>query len=173
MLRTEQDSPARRELRDGTGRGAGTKQSKRLCRRKIEEAELAPPGCAVEIVIVLRGEVNRQLVVNCILSQPLESGLRRVFRCRICVAGCFDMHYERTVSRQIHGLFRHNYLSVEARAEINHRDAITLQRLCQNHCEMAAHGGYTRATAAFCQTPGISRSVYLHADQPDAQKTRM
>jgi hypothetical protein len=99
----------------------------------MAEPESAPLGSAVEIVIVLGGEIDGQFVVNGIFSEPLQRGLRRVLHCGICGAKCFDMHHKRTVSRKIDSLFRHNYLSVEARVEVNHRDELTFLRLCQSH----------------------------------------
>jgi hypothetical protein len=35
------------------------------------------------------------------------------------------MHYEGTVPRQLYGLFRHDYLSVEVGIEIKHGDELT------------------------------------------------
>ena len=81
---------------------------------------MAPPGRAVEIVVVLRGEVRGQFVVNSIFSKPDQCGLRWVFDCRNRAAKFFDVHSERTVLRQIHSLFRHNDVSVKMGVEVDH-----------------------------------------------------
>ena len=76
-------------------------------------------------MIALRRKVDRQLVLNGVFSQPLECGLRRFLRSRMCVVEYLDMHYEGTVPRQLYGLFRHDYLSVEVGIEIKHGDELT------------------------------------------------
>ena len=104
---------------------SGTGLSGRRYRRTIEQAESAPPGSAIEVVTVLSGKVDRQLVFNGIFSQPMQGRLRRLFHWRICVAGYLDMHNERTAPRQFYRVFRHNHLAVEAGVEIKHRDELT------------------------------------------------
>jgi hypothetical protein len=81
-------------------------------------------------MIVLRGKVGGQFVVNGIFGQPLQGRLRRVFRRLFRAAKSFDMHHKRPILRKIHGLFRHDYLAVEVGIEINHRTHY-LVRLCQ------------------------------------------
>jgi hypothetical protein len=60
-LRTAAGSFVSRARRDDTGRGFGTARSKMPCRQKSEEAESAPFGRAVKIVIVLCGRIAMRL----------------------------------------------------------------------------------------------------------------
>ncbi len=93
-------------------------------RRKNEEAESAPLRRTVQIVIVLGREVAGQVVVNGIIGQPLQGGLRRTLGSLIWSTEGFDVHHKRPVPRKIHSLLRHDYLAVEMGTKVNHRDEL-------------------------------------------------
>jgi len=69
---------------------------------------------------MLRGKVVRQVVVDGIFGQPLQRMHWRLLTRQVCTAGGFNVHNERPVPRQVHGVFRHDYLAVEMCAESDH-----------------------------------------------------
>lgn len=71
-------------------------------------------------MIVLRGKIARQVVVESIFGQPLQCIYCRFLRHRFRAARRFDVHNKCPVTRQIDSAFRYDYLAVEMCAESNH-----------------------------------------------------